>query len=246
MPLLLTHIILADTFRFKQFTVQQDCCAMKVGTDGVLLGAWTSLENNLNSILDIGPGTGLIALQMAQRSIAETIDAVELNANAYEQCVENFEASEWADRLFCYHASFQEFYNEVDEKYDLMVSNPPFYVEEVSSGNISRDVSRQNVSLPFDELLVGVSELVSPEGSFATIIPFKEEEKFILLASEKNLFPYRITHVKGNPSSAFKRSLIQFSKRNIPPKINELTIEIDRHNYTSEYVELTKDFYLKM
>ena len=141
---------MSKPFQFKQFTVHQDRCAMKVGTDGVLLGAWTSLEHQPDSILDIGAGTGLIALQMAQRSPAELIDAIELDEAAYEQCVANFEASAWSDRLFCYHAGLDEFVDEIDDQYDLIVSNPPFYSENVSSGDASRDQARQNNSLPFD------------------------------------------------------------------------------------------------
>lgn len=113
---------------------------MKVGTDGVLLGGWTSLEHNPDSILDIGTGTGLIALMLAQRSAAETIDAVEIDESAYEQCVENFEASPWADRLFCYHAGLDEFVNEWDDTYDLIVSNPPFF-------RPSKNVSETGASL---------------------------------------------------------------------------------------------------
>ena len=103
---------------------------MKIGTDGVLLGAWTSIEHNPNSILDIGTGTGVIALQLAQRSEAGLIDALEIDENAYEQAVENFESSPWNDRLFCYHISLNEFTNEVDDKYDLITSNPPFYNDD--------------------------------------------------------------------------------------------------------------------
>ena len=147
-------------FKFKQFTINQDRCAMKIGTDGVLLGAWTSIETNPFSILDIGAGTGIIALMLSQRSNAENIEAIEIDANAYEQCVENFEASPWADRLFCYHAGLDELVEEIDEQYDLIVSNPPFFSEEVSSGNDARDKARQNQSLPFDELLNGVSKLL--------------------------------------------------------------------------------------
>ncbi|MCL4157808.1 UNVERIFIED_CONTAM: hypothetical protein GTU68_028964 [Idotea baltica] len=149
----------------------QDKCAMKIGTDGVLLGAWTSVENKPSSVLDIGAGTGVISLMMGQRSNAETIDAIEVDENAYEQCVENFEISVWADRLFCYHAGLNEFVEEMEGTYDLIVSNPPFYSEVVYSGNKARDTARQNLSLPFNELLEGVSKLLSANGLFATIVP---------------------------------------------------------------------------
>ncbi len=233
-------------FKFKQFQIEQDRCAMKVGTDGVLLGAWVSIDNNPDSILDIGAGTGLIALMIAQRSTAETIDALEIDEDAYEQCVSNFDSSDWADRLFCYHAGLDEFVDEWEDPYDLIVSNPPFYSEEVSSGDESRDKARQNQSLPFDELLEGVSKLMAPKGSFATIIPFKEEETFLKLANSFKLYPQRITRVKGTPTSEIKRSLIQFGFEEVELETSELTIEIGRHEYTEDYISLTKDFYLKM
>lgn len=219
---------------------------MKVGTDGVLLGAWASLAHHPLSILDIGAGTGIIALQMAQRSSAEIIDAIEVDEDAFEQCVANFEASPWADRLFCYHAGLDEFMEEIDEVYDLIVSNPPFYSEEVSSGDVSRDNARQNQALPFDELLKAVSVLLSEGGSFATIIPFKEEADFMELAKINGLFARRATYVKGNPNSKTKRVLLEFSFEEVFPKNEELIIEKERHEYTEEYIALTKDFYLKM
>ena len=237
---------MSKPFKFKEFTINQDRCAMKVGTDGVLLGAWATLENNPKSLLDIGAGTGLIALQLAQRSAAETIDAIELDDDAYEQCVENFEASSWGDRLFCYHASLQEFVEEIDDSYDLIVSNPPFYKEEVASGNKARDNARQNLALPFDILLKAAEKLLSSNGSFATIIPFKEEKEFCSLALKSNLYANRITRVKGSPDSEIKRSLLQFSFQETAVQEDELVIEIERHKYTTTYQKLTSPFYLKM
>lgn len=234
------------SFQFKQFAITQDRCAMKVGTDGVLLGAWVRIQDGIKSILDIGAGTGLLALQMAQRSEVGTIDAIEINDEAFEQCVENFEASDWSDRLFCYHASFQEFFQEMDETYDLLIANPPFFAEEVSSGNIPRDKARQERSLPFEHLLFGVAQLLSSKGSFAVIIPFSEEERFLELARNVHLFPNRITRVRGTQSSPLKRSLLQLSPNEIEIELNELIIEMERHVYTPEYIALTKDFYLKM
>ena len=235
-------------FQFKQFSIEQDKCAMKVGTDGVLLGAWATLENNPYSILDIGSGTGLIALMLAQRSYAEQIDALEIDENAYEQCVENFENSNWGDRLFCYHASFQEFVEEMyeEEQYDLIVSNPPFYTAQYKSENKQRDLTRFEDALPFEHLLQGSSLLLSEEGIFCVVIPFQEEEKFISIANHFKLFPSKITRVKGTPSSEVKRSLISFSKKQIEVKTDELIIETARHQYTEEYKNLTQDFYLKM
>ncbi|BCY28068.1 tRNA1(Val) (adenine(37)-N6)-methyltransferase [Flavobacterium okayamense] len=235
-------------FQFKQFSIEQDKCAMKVGTDGVLLGAWATLENNPYSILDVGSGTGLIALMLAQRSYAEQIDALEIDEDAYEQCVENFENSSWSDRLFCYHASFQEFVEEMyeEEKYDLIVSNPPFYTAHYKSENEQRDLARFEDALPFDHLLHGSSLLLSENGVFCVIIPYSEEKNFISIATHFELFPSKITRVKGTPTSEIKRSLIAFSKNQTKTYTDELVIETARHQYTEEYKILTQDFYLKM
>lgn len=233
-------------FKFKEFTVNQDQCAMKIGTDSVLLGAWASIKNNPFSILDIGAGTGVISLMLAQRSNAELIDAIEIDDSAYEQCVENFEQSNWGDRLFCYHASLEEFNEDLEDKYDLIISNPPFYSEDYKTGNEHRDLARFSDAMPFEHLIESVSNLLSEDGTFSVIIPFKEEVDFINLASKVNLFPNRILHIKGNPTSNIKRSLLEFSFRESAIEKSELIIETERHQYTQDYINLTKDFYLKM
>lgn len=233
-------------FTFKQFTVNQDRCAMKIGTDGVLLGAWISLDKSPQSILDVGAGTGVIALQLAQRSFSEIIDAIEIDPDAFEQCVENFEASDWGDRLFCYHASVQELAEEAEEQYDLIVSNPPFYTDEYKSKDIARNKARSAAALPFEMLLKSVSMLLSETGQFSLILPRKEEESFIRLATTYGLFPSKICRVKGSVSSEEKRSMLEFSFQKQTVIIEELTIEISRHNYTASYVNLVKDFYLNM
>ncbi len=235
-----------QAFKFKQFTVDQDKCAMKIGTDSVMLGAWTSLKKNPKSILDIGSGTGILSLMMAQRSLTEQIDAIEIDASSYEQCVENFENSIWSDRLFCYHASIIEFTSEIEDTYDLILSNPPFYSEHYKSNNVQRDQARFQDSLPFEHLLFCAAQLLTVNGTFSVILPYKEEILFIRLASEVNLFPNRILHIKGNPTSKIVRSLIEFSFDNSEVEIAELIIETTRHLYTKDYINLTKDFYLKM
>ncbi|SFE44391.1 tRNA1(Val) (adenine(37)-N6)-methyltransferase [Flavobacterium xueshanense] len=234
-------------FQFKQFSLEQDRCAMKIGTDGVLLGAWTPIKNNPFSILDIGAGTGVIALMLAQRSNAEQIDALEIDEEAYEQSVDNFENSPWSDRLFCFHAGLDEFVEEPEDEYDLIVSNPPFYTDDYKSDNEQRDLARFADAMPFEDLIEAADLLLSENGIFAVIIPFKEEENFLALAKEYELYPLKITHVKGTPTTEIKRSLLAFSRNesvNFP--IDELIIETSRHQYTPEYIELTKDFYLKM
>lgn len=233
-------------FKFKKFSLHQDQCAMKIGTDGVLLGAWTSIDNNPFSVLDVGAGTGILSLMIAQRSSSEIIDAIEIDSAAYEQCVDNFEQSLWGDRLFCYHASLEEFADEIEDTYDLIICNPPFYNEDYKTKNEQRDLARFQDAMPFEHLLKSVSILLSKHGIFSVVIPFKEEINFIELASKFNLFPNKILRVKGNPTSKTKRSLIEFSFLESKITIESLIIEKERHQYTKDYINLTKDFYLKM
>lgn len=234
-------------FQFKQFSIQQDRCAMKVGTDSVLLGAWCPIENNPFSVLDIGAGNGILSLMIAQRSKAQQIDAIEIDEDAYEQCVENFENSPWGDRLFCFHAGLDEFVEEPEDEYDLIISNPPFYSEDYKTENAQRDLARFQDAMPFEELVEAADLLLSENGIFAVIIPYKEEENFINLCATIELYPVKVTRVKGTPNTEIKRSLLAFKRYELPVlEADELVIEINRHDYTDAYIDLTKDFYLKM
>jgi len=229
------------------FAIQQDRCAMKVGTDSVLLGAWCPIENNPFSVLDIGAGTGILSLMIAQRSNAEQIDALEIDEDAYEQCVENFENSPWRDRLFCFHAGLDEFVEEPEDEYDLILSNPPFYAENYKTENEQRDLARFQDAMPFEDLIEAADLLLSENGIFAVIIPHKEEERFIDLCAQAELFPIKVTRVKGSHNTPIVRSLLAFKRFELPVlSSDELVVEINRHEYTNEYIALTKDFYLKM
>jgi tRNA1Val (adenine37-N6)-methyltransferase len=244
-------------FHFKQFSIHQNKTAMKVGTDGVLLGAWCPIDNNPQTILDIGTGTGLIALMLAQRTsaehpslqgeLAQQIDALEIDEKAYEQAVDNFENSPWGDRLFCYHAGLDEFVDEPEDQYDLIVSNPPFYSEDYKTENEQRDLARFQDALPFEDLVEAADLLLSENGIFAVIIPYKEEERFIDLCAQVELFPIKVTRVKGSHATPIVRSLLAFKRYELSVlTADELVIEINRHEYTDDYIALTKDFYLKM
>jgi tRNA1Val (adenine37-N6)-methyltransferase len=234
-------------FSFKNFDVQQDKCAMKIGTDAVLLGAWCPIENRPNSILDIGAGTGILSLMLAQRSEAYQIDAIEIDENAYEQCVENFENSPWSDRLFCFHAGLDEFIEEPEDLYDIIISNPPFYSEDFKTNSSQRDLARFQDAMPFEELVEAADLLLSENGIFAVIIPYKEEESFMDLCAAVELFPVKVTRVKGSHNTPIVRSMMAFKRYELSVlEADELVIEINRHEYTDDYINLTKDFYLKM
>lgn len=220
---------------------------MKVGTDGVLLGAWCPIDNNPFSVLDIGAGTGILSLMLAQRSNVTQIDAIEIDEDAYEQCVENFESSPWGDRLFCFHAGLDEFIDEPEDQYDIIISNPPFYSEDYKTGSEQRNLARFQEAMPFEDLIESADLLLSENGIFSVIIPFTEEEKFINLCAEVELYPIKVTRVKGTPTTEIKRSLLAFKRYELSVlTADELIIETARHQYTEDYIALTKDFYLKM
>lgn len=233
-------------FQFKQFSVYQDRCAMKVGTDGVLLGAWVDVANAKNT-LDIGTGTGLIALMMAQRSVSTLITAIEIDSEAACQATENVLNSPWKDRIEVVNADLLDF--NCSKRYDVIVSNPPYFSQSLPSPNKQRTLARHNDHLTYSALIQKVATLLSENGRFSVIIPYDHKDEFIQLASQSRLYLQRIVAVKTTPTSVFRRVLLEFSfVESIVEqlKVEELLIERERHQYSIEYINLTKDFYLKM
>lgn len=232
-----------DYFEFKQFTIKQAKTAMKVGTDGVLLGSWADVAESEN-VLDIGAGTGLIALCIAQRSQAN-IDTVEIEENAYSQAIENIENCPWKNRINVYQNSIQDFYKITNNKYEHIVSNPPFFEKSLLSSDYKKSMARHNVTLTLDELFLSVNKLLTANGKFSLILPADNFEKAQTTALQNNLFCNRLTKIRTIPTKNPKRILAEFSHIESVIQQNELTIESgERHNYTNEYKNLTKDFYL--
>ena len=229
-------------FQFKQFTIHQDKTAMKVGTDGVLLGAWAYIVGE--SVLDIGTGTGVIALMLAQRSIDSQITAIEIEENAFRQATDNVSNSKWSNRIELKNSSLQDYTPPI--KFDTIVSNPPFFNNSQKTPDSKRNFARHTDSLSFAELLKFTSENLSAIGKASFIIPFDSETNFLGISKRFNLFASRICRVKGTETSPVKRSLIELSLNEKDCKKSELIIEISRHIYTENYINLTKDFYLKM
>jgi tRNA1Val (adenine37-N6)-methyltransferase len=230
-------------FEFKQFKINQDKCAMKVGTDAVLLGSWVD-ATEAKSILDIGTGTGIIALMLAQKSEAK-IDAIDIDENAFIQAQENVIACKWKSRINVYHISFQDFAASTNSKYDLIVSNPPYFIDSSKANLESRTAARHTDSLSFEELLKGVIHLLDKKGKFCVILPYKEAELFRDLAETKKLHIQKILRVKTRADKSEKRLLMQFEFN--PTTFSESSIlieENERHVYTEEYKQLTKDYYL--
>lgn len=231
-------------FQFKKFVVRQDCCAMKVGTDGVLLGAWANVEGSV-SVLDIGAGTGLLSLMVTQRSDA-VVTAVEIDVAAAEQASENVSESIFKDRIHVLNISLQEYVKGCGRQFDFIISNPPYFKDSLKSPKGGRTMARHTDSLSFEELLEGVGRLLSDEGTFAMILPFQEKERFIELASRVGLFPKRLLDVCPTPDVQPKRFLAEFSKKKQDVEQHILVIESEgRHQYSEEYKRLTADFYLR-
>jgi len=230
-------------FKFKQFTINQDKTAMKVGTDGVLLGAWTDC-NSVKSILDIGTGTGLIALMLAQKSDAKIV-AIEKNQDAYKQAFENVENSKWKDRISIIFSDFSDFAKQSNEKFDLIVSNPPYFVNSLKNPNKNKTEARHNDSLPYETLIEGINLISHSKTIFNLIIPAEQKEKLIQISNDFDFHCNKITYVKPNIEKLPKRVLMSFSKNKTDIFENSFAIETtERHCYTEEYKKLTKDYYL--
>lgn len=232
-------------FNFKEFTVYHDKCAMKVGTDGVLLGAWTKIRKS-RTALDVGTGTGLISLMLAQR--ADTmlfIDAIDIDEGAILQASENIERTVFSN-VNCIHVSFQDYISICDKQYDLIVSNPPYFSSSLHSPSGQRTLARHTDSLQMDEFMNISTRLLSPEGYLSIIFPYSEKDLLIKLAENAGLFISRITNVYPMPHLRAKRVLLEFSLLKQDVEVTDLIIEKERHVYTDEFSELVKDFYLKL
>ena len=232
-----------DYFQFKQFTIKQDKCAMKVGTDGVLLGAWASVDK-AERILDVGTGTGLIAIMLAQRSNAQ-IDAIEIDEEASEQAFDNASTCPWSERITIYNKSFQEYFCKDVPKYDLIVCNPPYFSNSLKAPDERRSAARHDDNFPLEDFFLKCREHLTGQGKLAIIFPFLDLKENTVLGKENGLLIYRKTIVFPVLHKKPVRCMVQFSKLCSVLQEDEIIIEtFKRHNYTKEYKELTKDFYL--
>lgn len=234
----------SDFFQFKQFKVYHNQCGMKVGTDAVLIGAWCA-TGNINSVLDVGTGSGIISLMIAQRSNAK-VTAIDVDEYAAMQATSNFSISPWHDRLSVLHADFSDYVSQINEKYDLIVSNPPYFTNGILAPCKKRSTARHADSLNYQQLFEGVVQILTDKGRFALILPSDAESEIEKLASNSGLHMIRKCNVYPKPDGVIKRLMWEFSKEKGEYTEESLIIEHDRHVYSSEYIELTRDFYLKM
>ncbi|MCL1937975.1 MAG: methyltransferase [Candidatus Azobacteroides sp.] len=230
----------ASFFRFKQFVISHDLCAMKTGTDGVLLGAWTHCADAA-AILDVGTGSGLIALMLAQRSKG-TIDAIDIDENAYKQAKINFAHSPFAEQVNAFHVDFLHY--APSHKYDLIVSNPPYFMDSSPSPYAARTTARHNCTLNLDELVQKSTELLSSNGRLSLIVPIGAFDLLQSITTLNNLYLTRKTVVRSLENRPPKRTLLEYSKQMNELDENEFFIENSNHTYSPEYIELTKSYYL--
>lgn len=231
-------------FTFKQFHIDHSRCAMKVGTDGTLLGAWATLPPHAKKILDIGTGSGLIAIMAAQRHPTAKIMAIDIDKDCVMQATENAVASPWTERIEVIETPLQEYSPE--EKFDVIISNPPYFADSMHSPDKQRTTARHTASLSFKELTDGVLRLLAEDGLFAVILPTTESE-LLLSASRGRLFTWRRCEVWSTPESGARRIMLELKRE--PPKDlaqkEKIIIEQGgRHVYSEEYKALTADFYL--
>ncbi|MCU0456472.1 MAG: methyltransferase [Bacteroidales bacterium] len=232
-----------NSFTFKQFAIYQENCAFKVGTDGVLLGAAADVTDS-GSILDIGTGTGLIAIMLAQRTTAE-IFAIEPDPSSYSQACSNAAMSPWADRIKIFRTTLQDF-DPGSRKFDLIVSNPPFFSDSLKNPDPVKALARHNDSLSGKELLSGSKRLLAKGGRLEIIMPYVEGSILVAEAPEYDLYCNRIIKIRPLPTSEVRRLILTFSGEKTPLHESWLTIEHGkRHEFTDAYKNLTRDFYLK-
>ena len=233
-------------FKFKQFEIRQDQCAMKVGTDGVILGAWTN-ASKAKSALDIGTGTGLLALMLAQQNSNIVIDAIEIEKNSAAQAASNFDKSPFASRITAHETSLQNFLDRTSgREYDLIICNPPYFTESYRATGKERSLARHDDSLPVNVLLQGSANLLAKEGILSLVLPYDVVKGLIALAAEFGLFPLRQLLIRPTPQKDIKRVCLELGF-SITEDVATETLVIEengRHNYSEVYSKLTQDFYL--
>ena len=232
-------------FQFKQFKILQEKTAMKVNTDGVLLGAWTN-TNGAKTVLDIGTGTGLISLMIAQRSDA-IITGVEIENDAANEALGNVQNSTWSNRIFIQNSSFQDFAKTTTNNFDLIISNPPFFSDGIKNTNPQISMARHNHLLPFEDIIAGAVKLLSDFGKLALILPFEQANKFAEKARHNSLFLIRLTEVKPFPDKEPNRCLMELGKQEQVLQKNQMSVfDESGSEYSDEFKNLVREFYLKL
>lgn len=236
-------------FQFKKFKIEQDKSALKVCTDACLFGACIAkrgtTDHHPQTILDIGTGTGLLSLMIAQENEMASIEAVEIDKDSAQQAKENFEASPWKERFIIHNKSIQEFVSCSTQRFDLIISNPPFFENDLKSENDQKNLSKHDQSLKLDELVDCIDKLLKPEGSYWVLLPYHRTSYFMELVNGKGLFPGEVMLIRQTTQHGYFRSIIT-GQRTFTRNIRETSISIkgDDNEYTNEFAELLRGYYL--
>ena len=233
-----------NTFYFKQFQVTHQYSTMKVGTDAVLLGAITEIGKP-NNILEVGTGCGVIALMLAQRSTA-FIHAIDIDAPSVEEANENFEKSPWRERLHAKAIALQDFTGQTHSKFDLIISNPPFFTNSLKNPNHSKARARHNDNLSFETLITQSAYLLNPHGKLSLIAPASEEQNLLAIASNNDLRPSQITYILPREDKPPNRIILELEKHKTSKKFTHESISVRNKGgeYSSTYISMLKDFLL--
>ena len=231
-----------SVFRFKQFTIDQDLAGMKVGTDSIILGSVIKIKSKYKDILDVGAGTGILTLMMAQRTSNSNITAVEIDSNSYNQANINIDNCKWNDRINLIHADAKHL--KTDDKYDLIICNPPYFINSKQSIITSKNTARHQVELTFKDLLNIWDKIGNNNSDLACILPIKESNKlFDMVKNYGNYLAYHL-EIRSNQNSNPKRAVMLFSKNKMETIKSELCIHNNEGGYSEAYINMTKDFYL--
>ncbi len=237
-----------DYFQFKQFLIKQDKCAMKVCTDACLFGAWVaacSMQLKTCNLLDVGTGTGLLSLMLAQKNNDAIIDAVEIDKDAAQQAKENVESSLWKERLNVHNKSIQQFANlgNWQLKYDVIISNPPFYETDLKSDNEKRNIALHSTELELEELIKIADDLLNDDGNFFVLLPYHRTKNFIQSLQQKFFIKEKV-FIRQTSKHNYFRSMFWLTKQSAATHQSEIIIMNENGKYTDEFIDLLKDYYL--
>ena len=235
-------------FKFKQFTVNQQNCAMKVCTDACLFGAWVAQNKQLkvDKILDIGTGTGLLSLMLVQKNPATVIDAIEIDEAAAMQAAANFQASPWNERLHIFNTSIQLFNQSPNQLYNFIICNPPFFENDLKSENVKRNFALHSTTLSLEGLLTAIDLHLKADGGFAVLLPFHRTKYFETLAASKGFYCAEKVLVKQTPEHNYFRGMLHFVRTKILTVEKEIIIKDRGNEYTPEFVKMLKEYYLNL
>ena len=232
-------------FHLKPFSLQHHCSTMKVGTDAMILGTWTSVKN-INSILDIGTGCGIISLLLATRSKAKIV-AIDIDEDSIVEASENFKLSPFNERMQTLKADLNDFSKISNQQFDLIVSNPPFFVNDLKPEDEKRKKARHSDSLTYNQLTEAVVKLLAPEGNFSIVLPYEVSRLFIKIANKNGLYQKRQLIIFSKEGMLPNRTNIEFSKKpSLEIHSEKFTIRNSEGEFTRQYIDLLKDFYLNL